>query len=246
MVVYNTTILVALLTLFQLIIMLYQDWLCETYGANEFNIVDVNEDGSCGYNVMALALKYHYPNDELVVNSGDDLPRALQKRLAQYVIDHWNDNVIGDLGYITLEEAVIDTHDVNDINDYTNFFINYYAGDPDKIKIGENEVIIKSGKRKGQIMKKSIWEDIPVRWAGIPELYAFYKIYGIGLTVLHPEKWVERKKGVSGPVKAAIKSQFARFRCSLLLNNSSIDKMSIVLWDNKKTRPHFMYMTKKE
>ncbi len=184
-----------------------------------------------------LVLK-EYEND-------DGLPYAIQKKLAQYVYDNWSLSVIDDIGYSTLGEAVLDTHDVTDRNEYKTLFTSYFAGDPDKIKIGEEERVIKSGVRKGMTVKKAVYEEIAVRWAGIPELFAFYRLFDIGLTIVHPERWVERKTKASGPVKAAISNLNCRFRCSIWFPPIEVGKEATMLWDNKVNQPHFLFLKKK-
>ena len=227
--------------------MLHSDWLLETFGATEFKITDVPKDGACGYRVLGMVLKACCPDNSLVCqeyDDEDDLPRAIQEKLAEYVYDNWSENVIDELGYPSLGEAVLDTHDVSSREDYYELFI-HFAGNENKIKIGEEERVIKSGVRKGMTVKKAIYEEIAVRWAGIPELYAFYRVFGIGLTVLSPERWVERKTKSSGPVKAAISNPNTRFRCSLWFTPVEQGKEAFVLWDNKATSPHFLYMERK-
>lgn len=228
--------------------MLYQDWIMETFGVDDFEITDVPKNGACGYSVMAMVLKHHYPDHSLVIKQYDEedgLPRILQTKLAEYVIDNWDMPVFDDIGYDTLGNAVLDTHDVKDVFDYRYLFCNFYAGDADKIQIGEETREIKSGVRKGMASKKKIFEEIAVRWAGIPELYAFYKIFGIGLTIVHPERWVERKTKESGPTKAAINNPNTRFRCSIWFPPIEQGKESMIVWDNKIYTPHFLYCQKK-
>ena len=227
-----------------LIIMLYQEWVVQTFGSSDFTMIDVPKDGACGYSVMALILKDHCPDHQILQRESHDLPRTIQKELAKFVVKNWETKVMDDLGYPTLGEAVLDTHDVTSVDEYDNLFSNHFAGDEDKIKIGEKEVIIKTGKKKGQKVIKPVFEEITVRWAGIPELYAFHKMFDIGLSIVNPERWIERKNKNSGPVKAAIKNPSARFRCSLWFPPSDIGNEATILWDNKVSSPHFLYLKK--
>lgn len=222
-------------------IMLYQEWVSETFGATEFKITDVPKDGACGYRVLSMVLETHCPNNPIVLNE-EDLPRVIQIKLSQFIYDNWSSSVIDEIGYPTLGEAVLDTHEVSSKEEYIEIFGSHFAGDPDKIKVGEEETVIKSGVRKGMTVKKPIYEEIAVRWAGIPELYAFYKLFKIGLTIVHPERWIERKTKSSGPVKAAVSNLNSRFRCSLWFPPIQEGIEATIMWDNKVSSPHFMYL----
>ena len=227
--------------------MSYQEWITETFDSTEFKVVDVPKDGACGYRVLSMVLKTHCPDHPFVLKTYDDedgLPYQIQKSLAEYVFDNWFLSVVDDIGYSTLGEAVLDTHDVSSRDEYKTLFTSYFAGDPDKIKVGEDSRVIKSGVRKGMTVKKPVYEEIAVRWAGIPELFAFYRLFDIGLNIVHPERWVERKTKASGPVKAAVSNLNCRFRCSIWFPPVNVGIDATILWDNKVNQPHFLFLEK--
>lgn len=169
--------------------------------------------------------------DDDFYDSQYDLSFCLQKTLKNWCVKNSNTNI--DSFGISLADWILMTHeDITSIEDYDNFY-DIFAGDVDYILIQSDEKY-KSGKKKGQF--KMIKKEIPERWGGITELYAFNKIFKTNIHVYILKKFDQRKGKI---VNCTSRSKNARYSLYSKFDTKDSKSKTVNLMLIQSKSPHY-------
>ena len=240
-----------------------------TIAKDLYSILDVDGDGSCLFRCFLHFLIHNcscfreywktlkgseffskaydiYESDDIsklsdIFNTGtsdqeDKLTNILQYIVKEYCYEH-RDDYIKQMD-ITLGALVLMTHDeVESIQEYREVY-NVFAGEPNYIEIESDEVYIQ-GKNKGK--KKTNKLQIPDRWGGIPEIYAFGKLFEVNVKVYVLKKIA---KSTGRIMNATEKAKSARLSKYLEINNNSRNQ-TIEMVISETSSPHYRLLTQK-
>ena len=166
----------------------------------------------------------------------DELSFYIQKLLKNWCVEN-SDRIIANFE-IPLSTWILMTHEeISSMQEYNQYY-DVYAGDPDFILIPSDEKY-KSGKKKGEYKMKK--EEIPERWGGITELYAFNHLFETWIYVYNLKRFDRRNGKV---FNCTDKSKYARFsQYSHLLNiNEPRGTMELLLTNSNS--PHYKLLNR--
>ena len=166
--------------------------------------------------------------------SRDCLSRYLQQKIKNWCVANASSN-IDEFG-ISLSDWILMTHEeIKSIEDYNNIY-DIFAGDPDFILTPSDEKY-KSGKNKGQY--KMIKEEIPERWGGITELYAFNNLFNTSVNVYIFKKFDQRKGEI---VTCTSRSANARYSMYTILDTIPESNICVNLMLDESRSSHYMLL----
>ena len=159
------------------------EFIKNTKHKNEFELVNVRGDGSCLYRTMIRFLVdkqkilnkhplfykvFHYQK----INE-KEAARNLQFIIKDWIVENQNDKLDSFMNIDgTISELLFMDHEfIESIEIYQSLY-SIFSGD-------DNYIIDEDGKKVY----------IPVRWGGMTEIYAFYKIFGININQWIMKRW---------------------------------------------------------
>lgn len=225
---------------------------------DSFNIIDVIQDGACAYRSMALALldkfsnlknimtqysditnivKNIFESDDIDQNKITEIAKVLQQIIREWIVNNKN-YIMREIGGITLEEFVLFTHNLSDIEEYDELY-KIFAGDFDHIMV-DTEKIYQTGKKKGcKVLKKMRIRD---RWGGGPEFYAFSRIFNLRCNIFMLKSYDIKKYKI---IKSSLKNPASRFTLYQSFGEDMVDGEVKFLLNDTRT-PHYQYLMEKK
>lgn len=220
----------------------------QTKSKREFEVTDVKGDGSCLYRSMIRYLvdeqKQHNGNEyfykifyETKLSEGK-ASESLQYILKDWIIEHQND-VLEDFMNIDglIKDLVFMSHEWIDNMELYGDLYSIWAGDP-------NYLLEDTGKKdkRGKSIYKRI--DIPSRWGGIPEIYAFYKIFGVRINQWIIQRWDKKE---NKPKQTVYHNTNGRYRCIQMVGrDTDSHEMNLLYLDYHQFLRHYMYMKRRQ
>jgi hypothetical protein len=218
-----------------------------TKSRKEFEVTNVKGDGSCLYRSMIRYLvdnqKKHNGNEyfyKIFYNttlSEGKAAESLQYVLKDWIIEHQNDVLDS---FMNIEGCIADlvcmSHEWIQNMDFYNYLYSIWAGNP-------NFIVEKTDNKdkRGRNIYKRI--DIPSRWGGVPEIYAFYKIFGVRVNQWTVQRWDKKE---NKPKQTVYDNTHGRY---LLIQTIGLEtdeyEMNLLYIDFKIILRHYMYMKRK-
>lgn len=220
-----------------------------TVSKKQFKEVSVRGDGACLYRCLIRYMvdiqkkinknpNFHKVFDNIDIKEGG-AAKNLQFLIKDWLYEHKDDkmdeymNFDGTVGDFVL----IDHEDLPDMEVYQELY-SIFAGDDDFLLKKTDET-----DKKGNILYEKVF--IPLRWGGVCELYAFYKIFDINVNQYIGVRWNKSKQKEDN---CEFDKKDRRFKLIQRIgnNNNNLDEELTVhlLFNNseKMYRRHYSYL----
>tara|TARA_B100001094_G_C18180610_1_gene800697 strand:- start:2135 stop:2716 length:582 start_codon:yes stop_codon:yes gene_type:complete len=193
--------------------MSYENFINNTLHNKYFEIINIKNDGSCCYKSILTCLKNINYNISSNLNS-----KVIQSKSLKWIIN--NKNKYLENFYSTVEDLVLDTHDVIDFEQYVDRYKVY------------------SGKEYNNIEND--------RWGGLPEIIALSNIYKLNINVYCIQSFDKKKnKIIKGKITNNKLNKSSRFKLLYSTSRNEYNKDINLLFTNINNIEHFDSLVKK-
>ena len=232
-----------------------------TLDCNAYICEDVLGDDACLFRALTLGLfvniekikhsdnvkaVFKHPETKLkefIINIEDEtaLAKILQKIAKDWIVQN-RKKKLADCGDETLEDIVLNTHNLDTIEDYAGLY-SIFAGEFNKAYNADGELI-----------------DIPPRWGGYPEEVALSDIFEVNINIYVPRRICANKNSVIPSYKLRDGTRYEIYT-NVKFNKSGVGDNGIesddgggketdiptinLLYLDKTSKPHYMLMLEK-
>ena len=169
-------------------------------------------------------------DDELNTELVDEITIYLQKLLKNVAV--CNNILIPNID-IDFHTLILTTHGdyINTVAEYDKLF-DIYSGDNDYITI-DSEDVYKSGKNEGDF--KKIKKNIPPRWGGLSEIYAFAMIFKLNVIIYVLKRKTKKTDKIVNSTEKFKDSYYSKH--FEYFNETNTNTVELLLSENKS--PHY-------
>jgi len=231
-----------------------EDFYQNSIPTSQIEYKNVYGDGSCLYRCMIRYLVDHQKKlnqnpyffqifDRKNIHEGD-AARNIQKIIKNWIIEH-QDETLDE--FMNLEGTIkdlllMDHEDIKSVEEYGDLY-SIFAGDPDYFSDDSEEEDEEGNKQKVRMVY-----ELPVRWGGLTELYAFYKMMDVSIFQWVCKRWNKKKDVIE---EYDIEKKGGRIQCIQVIGDieKRMDELSFHLLFVHSTHQHFrhyLYISKLE